>query len=103
VEFLAYSGLRATEASSVRWQDLDLERGRIYVAPGKNSNSRIVPILEPMRDLLTRIQAEPRWFKNETRRKAGCVLSAVECEKALTAACARIGVQRLTRHDLRHL
>jgi integrase len=103
VEFLAYSGLRATEASSVRWQDVDLERGRIYVAPGKNSNSRIVPILEPMRDLLTRIQAEPRWFKNETRRKAGCVLSVVECEKALTAACARVGVERLTRHDLRHL
>jgi integrase len=29
IEFLAYSGLRATEASLVRWQDIDLERSRI--------------------------------------------------------------------------
>src|SRR5262249_6197932 len=35
VEFLAYSGLRATEASLIGWQDIDFARGRIYVAPGK--------------------------------------------------------------------
>jgi integrase len=103
VEFLAYSGLRATEASLVRWQDVDFDRGRIYVAPGKNSQSRFVPILEPMRDLLTRIQAEPRWFRDESRRKAGYLLSVVTCEEALTAACHKVGVHRLVRHDLRHL
>jgi site-specific recombinase XerD len=103
VEFLAYSGLRANEAAGVRWQDIDFERGRIYVAPGKNDQSRIVPLLDPMRELLQRIKAEPRWFRNENRRKAGFVLSVVECEKALTAACEKGGVHRLTRHDLRHL
>jgi integrase len=103
VEFLAFSGLRANEAAGVRWQDIDFERGRIYVAPGKNDQSRIIPILNPMRELLERIQGEPRWFRNESRRKAGYVLSVVECEKALTAACGKGGVHRLTRHDLRHL
>ena len=103
VEFLAYSGLRATEAANIRWQDLDFDRGRIYVAPGKNGQSRFVPILEPMRNLLARIQQDPRWFRSERRRKAGCLLSVVECEKALTSACAKIGTYRLTRHDLRHL
>jgi integrase len=103
VEFLAYSGLRATEASLIRWGDIDFYRGRIYVAPGKNSQSRFVPLLEPMRDLLTKIQADPRWFRSEARRKAGYLLSVVECEKALTSACAKVDVKRLTRHDLRHL
>jgi integrase len=56
-----------------------------------------------MRDLLTRIQSDPRWFRSERRRKAGYILSVVECEKALTSACAKLGVHRLTRHDLRHL
>jgi integrase len=103
VEFLAYSGLRASEAAAVRWQDVDLERGRIYVAPGKNSQSRFVPILDSMRDLLARMKADPRWFKVEDRRKGGCVLSVTTCDEALTAACAKVGVHRLVRHDLRHL
>ena len=49
------------------------------------------------------MQAEPRWFIVDQRRKAGYVLSVLTCEKALTAACAKVGVKRLVRHDLRHL
>src|SRR5262249_48187741 len=52
---------------------------------------------------LGRIQANPRWFRAEHRRKAGYVLSVVECEKALTSACRKAGAHRMTRHDLRHL
>jgi integrase len=103
VEFLAYSGLRATEASLVRWQDVDFPRDRIYVAPGKNGQSRYVPILEPMRDLLARIQASPRWYRNEGRRSGGYILSVTTCDDALTGACRKVKVTRLVRHDLRHL
>ena len=56
-----------------------------------------------MRDLLQRITTQPRWFRAEHRRKAGYILSVVECEKALTAACLKVGAHRMTRHDLRHL
>jgi integrase len=103
VEFLAYSGVRANEAAGVRWQDVDRERGRIYIAPGKTGRSRHIPLLDSMRDLLERIQATPRWCRSEHRRKAGNVLSVVECEKALTSACKKSGAHRITRHDLRHL
>lgn len=103
VEFLAYSGARATEAAGVRWTDIDLERGRIYIAPGKTGHARYIPLLDAMRDLLDRIQTTPRWFRAEHRRKAGYILSVAECEKALTAACRKAGTHRLTRHDLRHL
>jgi integrase len=103
VEFLAYSGARAAEAAGVRWQDIDFERGRIYIAPGKTGQSRYIPLLDSMRDLLKRIQAEPRWFRAEHRRKAGHILSVIECEKALTSGCKKAGAHRMTRHDLRHL
>lgn len=103
VEFLAYSGARATEAAGVRWTDIDFERGRIYIAPGKTGHARYIPLLDAMRDLLERIKADPRWFRSEHRRKAGYVLSVIECEKALTAACRKAVAHRMTRHDLRHL
>jgi integrase len=103
VEFLAYSGARATEAAGIRWQDIDFERGRIYIAPGKSGEGRHVPLLDSMRDLLTRIRATPRWFRVEHRRKGGYILSVIECEKALSSACRKAGAHRMTRHDLRHL
>jgi integrase len=103
VEFLAYSGARATEAAGVRWQDVDFERGRIYIAPGKTGQSRYIPLLDSMRDLLDRIRATPRWFRAEHRRTNGYILSVIECEKALTSACTKAGAYRMTRHDLRHL
>jgi integrase len=103
VEFLAYSGLRATEAAGIRWVDVNFDQDRIYVAPGKTGQARYAPLLDSMRDLLERIQAEPRWFRAEHRRKAGYILSVSECEKALTSACKKAGAHRMTRHDLRHL
>jgi integrase len=95
--------MRATEAAGVRWQDIDFERRRIYIAPGKTGHSRYIPLLDALAELLERIRGMPRWFRVEQRRKAGYVLSVIECEKALTAACHKAGAHRLTRHDLRHL
>jgi integrase len=103
VEFLAYSGLRITEAGLVRWQDVEEERGRIYVAPGKNSQSRHVPLLPAMKDLLDRIRQEPRWFPIKAREKSGYIISVVQCRTALTGACKRTKAHRITHHDLRHL
>jgi integrase len=103
VEFLAYSGCRINEAARVRWADVDEVKGRIWIAPGKTSTARHVPILEPMRGLLARIKAKPRWFRSESRKCQGYVLSVAECEEALTKACAKANAHRLTHHDLRHL
>jgi len=103
VEFLAYSGCRINEAARVRWEDVDQERGRIYIAPGKNDTSRLIPLLEPMKGLLVRIKQTPRWFRSKHRKDAGCVLSVAECEEALTNACTKVDTHRITHHDLRHL
>jgi integrase len=102
-EFLAYSGCRISEAARVRWSDIDQERGRIDIAPGKNSTSRHIPLLEAMKDLLKHIKEKPRWFRSERRKDAGYILSVAECEESLTNACTKADAHRITHHDLRHL
>jgi integrase len=103
VEFLAYTGCRINEAARVRWTDVDEVKGRVWIAPGKTDTGRHVPMLDPMKGLLERIKAEPRWFRSDSRKESVCILSVAECEEALTAACAKAGAHRITHHDLRHL
>jgi integrase len=103
VRFLAFSGCRLSEAKKVQWKDVDLEAGWITVENAKVRRAadvndddlfRSVPIIPAMRELLERIRPE---------NAAGPVCKVHECEKSLTRACARVGVPRLTHHDLRHL
>ena len=100
VEFLAYSGCRISEAIRVRPRDINFDQGRIWIAPGKNSTPRFIPILSPMRDLLERIKAKPRFVRSRSRD--GFIMSVESCEKSLTRACKEVGAHRLTHHDLRH-
>jgi integrase len=86
----------------VTWADVDLSRGEIRVWNAKRSKksngavTRQVPIVPPMRELLTKLKSrEPK----QTDRV--CVLG--ECEKSLTRACKEIGIPKITHHDLRHL
>jgi integrase len=101
VEFLAYSGMRISEAIAVTWNDVGADR--IYVKPGKNSQSRYIPILPSMADLLRRIKEIPRSFRDPEREQGNHVLSVTSCSDALSAACEKLKLHHLTHHDLRHL
>lgn len=113
VRFLAYSGCRISEAKRVKWKDVDWERGEIRIHNAKRSLTssehlvRFVPIISAMRELLLRLQGEYAQIEAvllEHRAELYdrvCLLG--ECEKSLTAACKKVGVKRITHHDLRHL
>ena len=109
VEFLAYSGVRITEAAFIRWSNVDGKAGTIRVYGHdenltKNSEFRSIPILPPMRDLLDRIAARERFAPRKTDRVGQeFILHVIECREALAKACEKVGVKRLTHHDLRHL
>ncbi|MGH7973768.1 MAG: tyrosine-type recombinase/integrase [Limisphaerales bacterium] len=102
VEFLAYSGLRIqSEAIWVNWEDIDGGRKEIIVrghpeTGTKNSEIRRVPIIGDMEKLLIRL-------KEKAGNATGRVLRIGQCAKALVSACGKVGVSRLTHHDLRHL
>lgn len=108
VEFLAYSGSRIGEARTVTWSDIDLERGIFWIHGDpihgtKNRLSRQVPIIEPMERLLGDLRDNPRQFRDPARDRAGYVLGVRECQKSIDRACAKLGIQRITHHDLRQL
>lgn len=102
IEFLAFGGYRKSEAENIRWSDCDFERGEILVRGDdetgtKNWTVRTVPMIPEMRRLLERLRAER---KNEL---PGTVMRVVECNGSLANACLRLGIPRITHHDLRHL
>ena len=103
LEFLAYSGLRIkSEAVWVTGEDIDWPRKEIivrgdHVTATKNSETRRVPILSDMENLLTRMQAQLGAFGK------GPILQVGHCSEALARSCKEIGIAKLTHHDLRHL
>ena len=103
VRFLAFSGCRISEAQKVTWADVDFERGEMRIHNAKRSKTtnahdlRFVPIITAMRDLLERLHRQ----RDPKPNDRVCVLG--ECEKSLTNACKKVGVSRITHHDLRHL
>jgi integrase len=108
IEFLAYTGLRIGEARWVKWDHIEEARSRIVIYGNpktgtKNNTLRRIPIIDPLKKLLTDMRQMPRYPRSEARRKDGFVLAVTECQKAIDRACTRLGIARFTHHDLRHL
>jgi integrase len=103
VRFLAYSGLRKTEAKFVTWSDVDFTRGEITVKGDpvtgtKNDEIRRVPMIPELRDMLTALrEARP----NE--RMDARVMRVNEAEKSMRRAARAGAIAHLRHHDLRHL
>lgn len=97
VRFLAYSGLRLTEAANVLRSDIDFKKSRIHVRIAKGDKPRTIPMLPEMRSLLEEILAEqPDMPLDQT------IMRVHKCQKALKAACEKIGIAPITHHGLRH-
>lgn len=98
VEFVAFTGARKTEAASVCWADVDLIRDRIHLRVTKGGRPRFVPLIQEAKALLTRMRQDR---SDETAQTP--VLRVREAQKAINSACKKVGIERITHHDLRHL
>ena len=106
VQFLAYGGFRINEAKYIAWADCDFKRGKITVCgepetglKGRDTGeTRDVPIIPDMRRLLERMRGQ-RADEPPTAR----VMLVNECQRAMDSAAKKIGMARITHHDLRHL
>src|SRR5438093_5855481 len=100
---LAFTGCRKGEAAQIEWRDVDFEAGEILVRGDpetgtKNWTVRRVPMIPDARALFERMCAERSREPLDTK-----VFRVGECQKALDRACKKIGADRITHHDLRHL
>jgi integrase len=103
VRGLAFTGLRKGEAGEVEWRDLDFEKGEIVVrgdpeTATKNWEVRRVPMIPDARALFDQMRAE-----RTDEPLSAKVFRVGECQKAIDRACKKVGAQRITHHDLRHL
>ena len=103
VRGLAFTGLRKGEAGEVEWRDLDFERGETVVrgdpeTATKNWEVRRVPMIPDARTLFERMRSDRLGEPLDAK-----VFRVSECQKALDRACKKVGTDRITHHDLRHL
>ena len=102
VEFIAYSGMRVGEVVNVKWQDIDRIKNIIHVhgdavTGTKGGESRAVPIIPSMTELLKKMEARRGQVKPDET-----VLKIRECQKSMDRAAKLVGMKRITHHGLRH-
>jgi integrase len=100
---LAFTGMRKGEASALEWCDVDFDAGEIVVRGDaktgtKNWELRRVPLIPDARALFERMRTERAGEPLDAK-----VFRVGECQKALDRACKKVGANRITHHDLRHL
>jgi len=100
---LAFTGCRVGEAREIAWRDVDFNAGEIVVRGDaktgtKNWELRRVPMIPDAYALFRRMRAERASESLDAK-----VFRVGECQKALDRACKKVGADRITHHDLRHL
>ncbi len=103
VRFLAYGGFRKSEAANITWADCDFEKNEITVRGDpetgtKNWSIRRVPMIPDMVQLL-----QPMRQIRAEEPASQPVMRVRECQKAMNRAAEKVGMARITHHDLRHL
>ncbi len=103
IRFLAFGGFRISEAANIKWADCDFERKEIVVRGDpetgtKNWTVRRVPMIPDMRQLLEQLRTE-----RPAEPPEAPVMRVRECQKAMDRAARKLGMYRMTHHDLRHL
>lgn len=101
-EGLAFTGCRLSEARRIEIGDLDFVRGEVLVKGDpeeatKNGEIRRVPMIPGARALFERMISE-----RPDDPKTAPLFRVRECQKSVDRAAKKIGMERITHHDLRH-
>jgi integrase len=104
VEFLGLAGLGQAEASSLRWQDVNFERGQVVTFRQKTRTGFAIPIYPQLRPLLekrrdaavqaTGLPSPPPDMK---------VFGVADAKKALAAACRRLNLPNYSSRAFRRM
>jgi integrase len=93
VRFLAHTGMRKTEASLLKWEDVREDHIYLRGETTKNGRPRCVPFIKGTREVL-------RALRRVSKDKL--VLPQSECRTALMFACRLLGLHQFSHHTFRH-
>jgi integrase len=100
ITLLLLTGARKTEVLSMRWDNLDLDKG-IWSKPAsstKQKSDHVVPLSEAALEVLRAIKPHSEWvFPNDSK-----IGHRVEPKNGWAALCKRADIEALRIHDLRH-
>jgi len=101
LEFLAYSGLRKSEAESICWNHISFATNAMMVTGGvygtKNNEHRLVPLFPPLKRLLTDLrQRSPLSSPNAP------LFTLKSARKALETATRKLQLPHYNHHSMRH-
>lgn len=103
IVLLATTGLRLTEAASIRKESIDFKARELRII-GKGRKLRVVPLLPEIAEALRGyVERQPgdSPFVFPGRTKTGYA-EIYNIEKTIKRACLRAGVEPFTPHQLRH-
>lgn len=97
--FLILTGLRREEALSLRWPDVDLERGLVTLARTKNWKGRVVPMPDNITAMLAALERNGEYvFQWRGKR-----LQQNRIQRPLKSAVLRAGIDKpVSPHTFRH-
>ncbi len=104
VKFAIYTGLRASELFSLKWEDVDLEHGYITFTNAKNGEVSRLPLSPQALEVLKELKGNnPRigYIFVNSRGKPYKYDDRTYL-KAFKTACKKAGLQDFRFHDLRH-
>jgi integrase len=92
-----YTAMRKGEVLNLKWADVDLEAGKIYVQESKNGEKREVPVHDELKKILeANRNGKSEYVVNENGRTIDSI------DKGFRAAREKAGLGDFHIHDLRH-
>ena len=101
-ELLAYSGCRLSEATALRWGDIDFESKQFTVTGGERGtkNHQVRPV--PLFPALERFLRGLRESLSEVPQGSDRICPIDNAKKAMISACEAAELPHFTHHHLRH-
>ncbi len=96
------TGARRGELTKLRWEDVDLEAGHIYIRESKNNESRPISINATLMDALVKLKKNSSSEYVFTTHEGKPYTSNTAWKRAWMTALKRSGIEKCRFHDLRH-
>ena len=104
IALLYYTGMRKSEALSLSWDDIDLEREEIIIrakpeqgfAP-KSGKARTIPLHPELKAILEKAERKGKWVFCDDKGDR-----IKEFRKSFKTACKKAGLEGISPHCLRH-
>jgi integrase len=98
------TGMRRGEIVNLDWTDVDFLRGQVHIRESKTGKPRVIPMSVSVRTVFAeqfqRKGIEPAIFLSRKGPTRGTRL--INPDAVLKKTCARLGIEGLHWHDLRH-